>query len=100
MENSIVRHKDLENVDKYIRKKLNETIGKPVLSTSLFYTKWNDGGIGLKKIKERYIITKLNSVANLFLKNNTTRNLINWMLEEEMVHLGLKEDPEGTYFFS
>jgi hypothetical protein len=78
----------------------NETIGKPVLSTSLFYTKWNDGGIGLKKINERYTITPRNSVVNLFLKNDTTRNLINWMLEEEMVHLGLKEDSEGIYFFN
>jgi hypothetical protein len=51
MTNSQFRIMDLQRYDKSVKNQLNNIIGKPALSSDLFYVKWNDGGIGLRKIE-------------------------------------------------
>jgi hypothetical protein len=42
----------------------------------MFYSSWKYGGLGLKNIRERYDVCKLNIVSHFWLRDDDTRRFI------------------------
>jgi hypothetical protein len=76
MMNSVVSLGELNKVDQLVRKELNRLIGGPPLSKDMFYSSWKYEGLGIKNMKERYSVCKLNNVAHFWLRDDDTRRFI------------------------
>jgi hypothetical protein len=62
---------------------LNNLIGGPPLSKYFFYVSWKSGGFGIKNLRERYAVLKLNNTAHFSLIDEETREFIVWKMDEE-----------------
>jgi hypothetical protein len=101
MSNSVMSVTKLSKLDVLIRKHLNDSIGGPALSKDLFYTSWKSGGFVIKNLRERYAVLKLNNAAHFYLRDEETREFIEWQVNEEAKKMKIEIEPimKGNYFF-
>jgi hypothetical protein len=77
MMSSVMTVTELDKLDLLFRKSINAVIRRRLLSKDMFYSGWQYGGIGNKKMRERYSICKMNNVAHFSLLDDDTRRFIN-----------------------
>jgi hypothetical protein len=79
---------------------LNELIGGGILWKDMFYKTWKYDRIELKCLSESYIACKFNNLANFFLRDDDTRQLITWkMNKEDRIRKFEKGITMKNYFF-
>jgi hypothetical protein len=65
----------------------------------MFYSSWKYGGLGLKNMRERYDVCKLNNVSHFWLRDDDTRRFIKWQLDREGEEKEITKSEEREYFF-
>ncbi|GMO18120.1 MAG: hypothetical protein Ta2E_09230 [Mycoplasmoidaceae bacterium] len=100
MANSVMEMGKLKELDLFIHGSIHKLIGGPHLRKSLYYLSWKDWGFGLKSMEERYAVMKLNNTAQLFLKNDETKEFAEWIIEEEIKQRKVEWEENGKYFFN
>jgi hypothetical protein len=56
-------------------------------------------GLGLKNMRERYDVCKLNNVSHFWLRDDDTRRFIKWQLNREAEEKKITKSEEREYFF-
>jgi hypothetical protein len=76
MMNSVMSLVELGKLDLEVRKAVNSLVGGPPLSKDMFYSSWKYGGLGIRNMKERYAVCKMNNVAHFYLRDDDTKRFI------------------------
>jgi hypothetical protein len=91
----------LSKLDGLIRKHLNDLIGGTSIVERFvlyFLEVWR---FGIKNLRKRYAVLKLNNNAHFYLRNDETREFIEWQMEEEARDrkIQVESNMKGNYFF-
>lgn len=101
MKNCYIDINELIRLDNLVRNFIKEWLYLPNnYITDIFYLPWYDGGLGIPKLEERYVIGKITSYINLYNSNNYISNIIKYNQSQYEVNCNIKLSISKTDFLN